>query len=71
PKTQPEAKEPAAVPRSNTVMIRGFSRTVPSVGVFINNLCQSQYFKEIKLNKINAENEGMKFELTAVVKDEV
>ena len=65
-----EKKEPAGLPRPNTITFKGYSRTVSSIGVFINNLNYLPYFNEVKLDKISTDNEGIRFEVTATVKDE-
>lgn len=62
-------EESGAFAKPNMIKFTGFSRTVPSIGVFINNLHKLPYFKEIKLNKISAEGEGFKFEISAILRD--
>ena len=73
-KVEPAAKGPQyahAYPRPNVITFKGYSRTVPSIGVFVNNLCKLPYFKGIKLKSISDEPEGFHFEITANVKDEL
>jgi len=70
----PAAKEQQyayAYPRPNVITFKGYSRTVPSIGVFVNNLYKLPYFKTIKLKSISDEPEGFHFEITANVKDEL
>jgi len=70
PEGQAQAqKEADTLPRANMITFKGFSRTVPSIGIFMNNLSQLACFKEIKLIKINREKEGLKFEINAYLKD--
>ena len=46
--------------KPNVMTVKGFSRTVSSVGVFINKLCLLPYFYEVRLNNLNSESEGIK-----------
>lgn len=62
-------KEPDPFARPNTVTLKGISRTLPSVGIFIRNLTGLNYFEEVKLVKVNAVSEGMEFEIIARVKE--
>lgn len=57
--------------KPNVMTVKGFSRTVSSVGVFINKLCLLPYFYEVRLNNLNSESEGIKFELTAIIRDDI
>lgn len=66
-----QQKDPEVMPRPNAVTLSGYSRTMPSIGVFINNLYRLPYFKEVKLNKITAENEFYKFEINTLVRDDI
>ena len=71
---EPAAKETRyahAYPRPNVITFKGYSRTVPSIGVFVNNLYKLPYFKTIKLKSISDEPEGFHFEITANIKDEL
>lgn len=61
---------PEAVPRPNAVVFKGYARTVPSVGVFANNLHQLPYFKEVEFKKLVAENDGLRFEINATLRDD-
>jgi type IV pilus assembly protein PilN len=58
-----------AVSRPNMVVLKGFSRTVPSIGVFVDNLCRLPCFEEVRLKKISAETDGNKFEITALLRE--
>lgn len=58
------------IPRPNAVLLRGYARTVPSVGVFVNNLQQMSYFKQVEFKKLVAEADGLKFEINATLRDE-
>lgn len=65
----PAPKEPEGYARPNQVTLKGFSRTVPSVGVFMYNLYQLPWFQEVKLRSLSAEKDGVKFEITASLKE--
>lgn len=65
----PALKEPEGYARPNQVTLKGFSRTVPSVGVFMYNLYQLPWFQEIKLHRLSTEKDGVKFEITASLKE--
>jgi len=56
-------------PLPEIVIFKGYSLTVPSIGIFINNLYHAPRFDNVKLNRIITENEAIKFEITAYVKD--
>ncbi len=62
------AKQPEAVPRPNAVIFKGNSRTVASIGVFINGLTCLPYFLEVRLDKIGEGTDGIQFEITAFLK---
>jgi len=73
-KKEPAAKEPQyahAYPRPNVITFKGYSRTVSSIGVFVNNLYKLPYFKTIKLKSVSDEPDGFHFEINAYVKDEL
>lgn len=63
-------EESADYSRPNQLEVRGVSRSLPSIGIFIRKLIELPYFEEVQLVKVNAVNEGMEFEITARVKDE-
>jgi type IV pilus assembly protein PilN len=63
-------EESTVYTRPNQLAVRGVSRSLPSIGIFIRKLIELPYFEEVKLVKVNAVNEGMEFEITARVKDE-
>lgn len=60
-----------SISRPNSVSINGVSLTMPSIGVFIKNLYQLPYFKEIKLIKASRDDQGITFQITALVKDDL
>jgi len=64
-----ENSAPEQFARANNVKIKGSSRTVSSVGVFIKNLNKIPYLKDIMLIKIEAGDNGYIFEIIAVLKD--
>lgn len=73
-KNDEKGKEPdttQSLPRPNVITFDGFSRTVPSVGMFINDLYKLPYFKEVKLNSVSDEKEGFKFKITAIVRNDL
>jgi len=61
-------EESAVYTRPNQLAVRGISRSLPSIGIFIRKLIELPYFEEVQLIKVNAVNEGMEFEITASVK---
>lgn len=63
-----ENSAPEQFARANTVKIKGSSRTVSSVGVFMKNLNELPYLKDIALNKVKAGDNDYVFEITAVLK---
>lgn len=63
-------EESAVYTRPNQLEVKGVSRSLPSIGIFIRKLNELPYFEEVELVKVNAVNEGMEFEITARVKDE-
>ena len=69
-KTAPgRGKEESAVySRPNQLAVKGISRSLPSIGIFIRKLIELPYFEEVELVKVYAINEGMEFEITAKVK---
>jgi len=66
-----EKKAPVAPPLPNTLTIEGYSRTVPSVGIFMNNLYRMPYFSSVVLNELKTEESSgnTKFKLSAVLKE--
>ncbi|MDD3653353.1 MAG: PilN domain-containing protein [Desulfotomaculaceae bacterium] len=71
PTGQQGQSQASAPPVPNTLTIEGYSHTVPSIGVFINNLNKMPYFTKITLNEL-AEDEktlAIKFKLTAAIKE--
>lgn len=70
PKTDVQPNEADRYSRPNTISCKGISQTVPSIGIFIRNLTTLPYFDEVKLVKIESDNQGAKFEISAKVKDE-
>ncbi len=61
-------EESAVYSRPNQLEVKGISRSLPSIGIFIRKLIELPYFEEVELVKVNAVNEGMEFEITAKVK---
>jgi Tfp pilus assembly protein PilN len=70
PAGQDETKT-AGLPHPNTITLKGYSLTVSSVGVFVMNLNYLPYFEEVKLNRISLDEQGYRFEITTILKDEV
>lgn len=71
PKADAQPKEADMYSRLYTISYKGISQTVPSIGVFIRNLTMLPYFEEVKLVKIESDDQGAKrFEISAKVKDE-
>lgn len=70
PKKESQPKEADIYSRPNTIIYKGVSQTVPSIGVFIRNITMLPYFEDVKLVKIESDNQGAKFEISAKVKDE-
>jgi len=68
---QAESRQLVDIQRPNQVAINGASLTMSSIGVFINNLYQLPYFKEVKLNKASRETQGITFQITALLKDDL
>ncbi|OPY57734.1 MAG: Fimbrial assembly protein (PilN) [Pelotomaculum sp. PtaU1.Bin035] len=68
---QKDSPSPDSPPAPNILVVEGYSRTVPSVGIFVNNLDKMPYFTSVKLNEISEEekNAAIKFKLTAILKD--
>lgn len=64
-----EQKERDTYSRPNMITYRGASQTVSSIGVFIRNLIGLPYFEEVKLVKISTDNNELKFEITAKIKE--
>ncbi|MGD0152181.1 MAG: PilN domain-containing protein [Thermacetogeniaceae bacterium] len=76
----PAGKVPAAsiaqnntepVPFPDTVTVKGMALSVPSVGIFVQNMRQLPYFKDVVIKTITAQTGGNSFEITAYVKDEL
>lgn len=55
--------------RADTIVLKGSSATVPSIGVLIKNLNGLPHFSEVKLDRISSENTEIKFEITATIRD--
>lgn len=56
------------LPQPNVVFLRGNSRTVASIGFFINSLSRLPYFQEVRLDKVQEGTDGIRFEITAFLK---
>jgi len=69
----PEGQKGIAVspPVPNTLTIAGYSRSVPSIGIFINNLHKMPYFAKVTLNEIaeDKNNAVIKFKITAMTRE--
>lgn len=61
--------EPNQFARANFVRIKGSSRTVSSVGVFMKNLNQLPYLQNVVLNKVVAADDSLNFEIAAGLKE--
>ncbi len=68
-KSGPEGGKPEVLARPDIMNFKGLSCSVPSIGLFMNNLSQLPYFKEVKLVKLNKENEGISFQITTLLKE--
>lgn len=68
-KSGPEGGKPEVLVRPEIMNFKGFSCSVPSIGLFMNNLSQLSYFKEVKLVKLNKENEGISFQITTLLRE--
>jgi type IV pilus assembly protein PilN len=55
--------------QAKIINLKGFSLTVPSIGLFMNNLSQLSYFKEVKLVKLNKESGGISFQITTLLRE--
>jgi len=66
----PVTLEVVSPPEPNTLVLIGYSRSVQSVGIFMNNLYGMPYFSSVVLNELHTnENSGnVKFKLTAQLK---
>jgi hypothetical protein len=64
-------KEAVSPPLPNTLIIEGYSLTVPSIGIFMNNLYLMPYFTSVVLNELKTDEKSgnIKFKLTAVLKE--
>jgi hypothetical protein len=63
-------EESAVYTRPNQLEIKGVSRSLPSIGIFIRKLIELPYFEDVELIKVSSVREGMEFEITARVKGE-
>ena len=71
---RPGSQQPGAaalMPKPNAVTFTGYSLSIPSIGIFANNLYSLPYFKEIKINKITSEKGCYKFEISSLVRDDL
>ncbi|KUK52793.1 MAG: Fimbrial assembly family protein [Desulfotomaculum sp. 46_296] len=57
--------------RPNVIAFNGASLTISSIGVFMNNLYQLPYFQEVKLIKASRDSQGITFQITALLKDDL
>ncbi|MCL5290651.1 MAG: PilN domain-containing protein [Eubacteriales bacterium] len=66
-----EANSIQTLSRTNIVTFSGYSRTVPSIGIFINYLYKLRYFKEIKLKSVSDETDGYNFKINAIIREDL
>jgi len=66
-----DKNKPSSPPVPNTLIVEGYSRTVPSIGIFMNNLYRMPYFSNVVLNELATDEKSgnIKFKLTAALKD--
>jgi len=70
--TGPEAEEQPAVPVPDTLTVAGYSRTVTSVGILVNNLNQMPYFSSALLIELFEDEKYTavkKFRVSATIKE--
>lgn len=75
--SQPQGQAPASKqetvspPEPNTLILVGYSRSVTSIGIFMNNLYRMPYFSSVVLNELNTDEKSgnVKFKLTAQLKE--
>ena len=62
---------PASLTVPNTLTLEGYSRTVPSIGIFVNNLNRMPYFNRVTLNEISEDKKygAIRFKVTAMLKE--
>ncbi|MDD4170506.1 MAG: hypothetical protein PHD36_09710 [Desulfotomaculaceae bacterium] len=62
---------PASPPVPNTLTVEGYSLTVPSIGIYINNLNKMPCFTSVTLNEVVEDEEiaAIKFKLTAMIRE--
>ncbi|MDF9408616.1 MAG: Fimbrial assembly protein (PilN) [Pelotomaculum sp. PtaB.Bin013] len=58
-----------AVPSPNVLTVEGYSRSLPSVGIFVNSLGKMPYIKKIRLSEIKKDDgqAAVKFKITATI----
>ncbi len=61
----------SSLPTPNTLTMEGYSRTMPSVGVFVHNLGKMPYFVKATINEIGEDDKSaaFKFKITATIKE--
>lgn len=62
-------KEEPGSKRPDIIKLRGLSGNVSSVGIFVNNLSQLSYFRQVQLTRVTSGNEEFNFEITVFLKD--
>lgn len=68
---QGENQPVSSLPTPNTLTINGYSRTAPSVGVYLHNLGKMPYYSKVALNEMGEDEKesAYKFKITATVKE--
>lgn len=63
-------QQPSSIPKPDTLVLKGVSRSVPSIGVFIYYLNQLPYFSKVTLNEIKESDNGlMSYMITLTLKE--
>jgi len=67
--SDPKGLSQLVLPHPNVLSVEGYSRTVPSVGILVNNLGKMPYLKNIMLNEIREDERhaAVKFKITAMI----
>ncbi len=60
-------KNAAPEPYPNTLTVKGTALSVPSIGIFVQNMRQLPYFKDAVIKTITAQSEGNSFEITVYI----
>lgn len=63
-------QQPSSIPKPDTLILKGFSLSVPSIGVFIYHLNQLPYFSNVTLNEIKESEDGsVGYMITIAIKE--